>query len=559
MTRRPDKITRQWTRTPADELAVAAGCYFDLDAAERVRTFLKDYVRIAPTQAMRDEARAAGKPQPTAVPFILLDWQWTDFIAPLFGWRRADGRRRFDRGYVSMGKKNGKSALGAGIVLYMLLADGEQAAECYSFAAEREQAGIIYRACRDMIRASPALRKVCEPVDYLKRIRGPRNGFFSSRSSEHSSAEGVNSSLTLYDELHAAKDRQLFDALRYAGAARSQPLMLTITTAGDGADAAHVCREQHGYGKGVIRGDIDDLAFFGLIYEAPEGCELDDPAAWAAANPSLGETIRVDDMAAAAEEAKASPAKESSFRRYRLNQWVSNASAWLSEAMWDACPADLDEADLEGKECVAGLDLSSTDDLTAAVFVFADSDTGNVRVASRFFLPADNVARLEVKHRVPYAAWVKSGHLLLTPGNVVDYAAVRAEVRRFGETHLIRSVGLDRGWQGQAVEQALQDDGFDVVPVGAGWRSQSQPLKELEKIVKSQRLIHTGNPVLRWNALNAVVKTDDADNYSLSKGASRSKIDGIAALVSALHVVGHAPAVEENLYEQNPELITVDW
>lgn len=558
----PDAITRQWMRGPADKHAVAAGCYFDLDKAEYVRRFFHEILRIAPSQAECERCLLAGEPKPEAVPFKLLDWEWRDLIAPLFGWRRADGKRRFRRGYVSMAKKNGKSAIGSGLALYMICADGEADAEAYSFASDREQASLIYREAAKMVDASGDLQQVCHSLDYRKRINGPRRSFFQSSSSEARSKEGLHGHLILYDELHAARSRDLFDALRYAGAARSEPLMLTLTTAGDGANPAHICREQYEYAQGIIRGEILDPGFFALIYEAPAGCELDDPEAWKIANPSLGETILVDDLASAAEEAKASPAKESSFRRYRLNQWVSNATAWLSDALWDGCPADVEEPELAGQTCYAGLDLSSTDDLTAFVAIFPDADGDGVRLVSRFFLPEENVDRLERKHRVPYAAWIRSGHLILTPGNVVDYDDVRRVIREFATIHPVVHLGLDRGWQGQAMETALIEEGFDVVPVGAGWVSQDKPLKEIEKLVKSRRLRHDGNPVMRWNALNAICKTDDAGNYSLSKKLSRSKVDGVAALVNAIHCWTFATPSEpqaHNYYAANPQLLTLDW
>lgn len=534
-----DAVTKKWICGPDDEHAVKAGCYFDLAAAERVREFFRRFVRLPPTQGELQRSIDAGRPAPESRPLELIKWQWNDVIGPLFGWKRPDGRRRFRRGYVSTAKKNGKTGLSGGIMLYMLLADGEPSSECYSVASDRQQASLVYGEAAKMLEASPALQRYAYLRESTKTIIGQGRSFYRATSSESRSKEGLNGHLILYDELHAARSRVLFDALRYAGAARRQPIYLTITTAGDGADAAHICREQYDYAKGVIAGDIHDIEFLAKIFEAPEGAELDDPKAWEAANPSIDETIDREDLATAAQEAKDSPAKEASFRRYRLNQWVSNADAWISDTIWDACPKDPKLADLRpliGRSCYLGADLSSTDDLTALVAVFPpDEQDSQIRIVSRFFLPQDNIANLAQKHRVPYQAWAKSGHMKLTPGNVVDYDAVRDEAKAIAAVCPVLKLGLDRGYQGQSLELDLIDDGFDVVPVGAGWRSQSQPLKDIEKLVKARRLVTDGNPVMRWNALNTRVKVDDAGNYSLSKRLSRAKIDGIAALANAVH------------------------
>lgn len=557
-----DAVTKQWIRGPADELAVRNGCYFDLAAAERVRRFFRQFLRLPPPQSVVAAAVARGEAIPPPQPLELIGWQWDGCIGPLFGWKRPDQSRRYRRGYWSVAKKNGKTELVSALLIYLLLADGEENAEVYSVAGSREQAGLVYAAANRMRDKSPQVKKLIRNVDSTKRLVAPRNSFYRTLSSEHSTSEGINAHGVIYDELHSAKGRELFDALKYAGSARRQPVSLTITTAGDGADPAHICREQYDYAKAVERGEIKDWEYLPYIAEAPAGCDLDDPAAWRAANPSLGVTLREEDLAAAAAEAKASPAAESSFRRYKLNQWVSNAEAWLSDTLFDALPADLDPATLAGRTCYAGIDLSSTDDLTAAVYLFPPPEGSDVvDILVQPFVPGENVQRLERKHRVPYAAWARDGHLLTTPGNVVDYDSVCQRVRKHAEAHPIKMIGLDRKFQGASVEQDLIEDGFDVAPIGAGWVSQDAPLKEIEKRVKSLRLRHAGNPVLRWNMLSAVVKTDDAGNYSLTKRLSRAKVDCVAALVCAVAVWMHDEANREpgNYYEKHPELIVLDF
>jgi phage terminase large subunit-like protein len=543
MTVTTDDITR-WIRGPADESAAANGCYFDLAAAERVRTFFRRFLRITTRE---------GKIQP----FELLGWQWERVIAPLFGWKRADGLRRFTRGYISTAKKNGKTEIVSGLALFLLLADGEPGAEIYSAASDREQAGLIYRAAAKMVDNSAALDSACTCKDSTKTIVGQGRSFYRALSAEAGTKDGPNASAILFDELHAQPDRELWDKLRYAGSARRQPLMLTITTAG--SDKETICGEQYEYAKRVQAGEIVDDQFFVCIFEADSKDDWTQEATWHRANPSLGVTITIEQFRADLTEALESPAKENSFRRYRLNQWVQTADAWLSMEQWDKCPRDADAQDLAGRECYAGLDLSATDDTTALELVFPMGDM--LQVLSFFWLPEDNIATLEKKHRVSYRAWAKAGHMRLTPGNVVDYAMVRRQIGELAKMYHIKQLSIDRKFQGQSLENDLIADGFDVVPAGQGWVSQDLPAKDLEKRIKAGIIDHGGNPILRWHASNVVVDIDKNNNYTINKRKSRSKIDGIAALLMAIYAYMQGrnkqskDAAGGSFYERNPDFI----
>jgi phage terminase large subunit-like protein len=509
----------QWIRTPADMHAVRAGCYFDRPAAKRVRTFFKQFLR----HATGDFVGQA---------FILLPWQWRDVVAPLFGWKQADGRRRFDRGYLSCAKKNGKSGLSAGLALFLLIADGEAGAEVYSAAGDRDQAALIYREMVKMIAASPALSRILHYTDSSKLIAGPDRSFYKAMSAEAGTKEGLNASAIIFDELHAQPNRELWDCLRYAGSARRQPLLLTITTAGE--DKETICGEQYEYAKRVESGEVPDFKFYAKIYEAAPEDDWESEATWRQANPSLGVTVQMDQFRAAFLEAKSSPAKEGSFRRYRLNQWVKTEGVWLSIEQWKACGADkLAAQDYDGLPCVGGLDLSATDDTTALVLIFEGAD-GTIDLLPFFWLPADNVLELEKRHRVPYRAWAKQGLIKLTPGNVVDYDTIRTDINALGKRFDISQLAIDRKFQGQSVENDLIEDGFNVVAAGAGWVSQDLPAKELEKLLKAGLIRHGGHALLAWHASNVVVDIDKNNNYSINKRKSRSKIDGIAALLMAM-------------------------
>lgn len=537
-------VPAKWIRTAADRRAVEEGCYFDLARAERVREFFARFV-------VHTTGGFAGKP------FILLDWQWDGIIAPLFGWRRPDGRRRFSRAYLSTPKKNGKTTLLAGLALYLLLADDEPSAEVYSAAADREQAGLIYREAAGMVEKSRALAKLLKPHRSTKTITGPLRCLFRALSAESKTKEGLNAHAILFDELHAQAGRELWDCLRYAGAARAQPLHLSITTAG--GDLATICGEVYQYAKRILSGEnAEDTSFFACIFEAGPKDDWQDEATWFKANPSLGVTIPLEAFRSDALEARESPAKENSFRRYRLNQWVQTADAWLSMDQWDECgKTEVDPAELAGRECYAGLDLSATDDTTALVLTFPEPD-GGVTVLPFFWLPRDNIVGLEKKHKQTYRAWAKSGHFSLTDGNVVDYQAVRAKVAELAKVYKIRKLALDRKFQGQQVENDLVADGHNVEPAGQGWVSQDVPAKELERLLKAGRVRHGGHPVLRWHASNVVVDIDKNGNYSINKKRSRSKIDGIAALLMALMAKLQAQATPTETYvSKRPSLIVL--
>lgn len=544
----PRDVTAEWIRGPADERAVAAGHYFDLAAAERVRDFFHRFLRHTTGQW-------AGKP------FELLGWEWRDVIGPLFGWKKPNGLRRFTRGYLSCGKKNGKTGLLSGLSLFLILADGEAAAEVYSAASDRAQAALIFTEAAKMIDASPPLQRVCSYLESTKTILNKCDrSFYRAMSAEAGTKDGPNAHAILFDELHAQPNRELWDKLRYAGSARTQPLMLAITTAG--SDKETICGEQYEYAKRVIAGDVTDHSFFAQIYEAGEQDDWTSEETWHKANPSLGVTIDIDKFRADFIEARETPAKENSFRRYRLNQWVQTADAWLSMDQWDACKGTLDalllRKAMEGMECYGGLDLSATDDTTALLLLFHDASTGAIDLVPFLWLPQENILKLERKHRVPYTAWAREGYIELTPGNVVDYNLIRARLRELAAKYQIKQLAIDRKFQGQSLENDLIADGFNVVPHGQGWVSQDLPAKELERLLKAGLLRHGGHPVYRWHASNVVVDIDKNGNYSINKRLSRSKIDAIAATLMALLCKMQDAGGDEELYvNKNPKLIVV--
>jgi phage terminase large subunit-like protein len=533
----------EWVRTAADVRAVANGCWFDVAAAERFREFCRKFLR----HTMGSERAKAGDP------FELLDWQYRDVFAPLLGWKRADGRRRFEKAYISTAKKAGKSTILGALAIYLLLTEGPRA-HLYSAAVEREQAAIIFGEAAAMIRASAGLSKLIRAKPSTKTLVAG-DSFYRALSSDAGSKEGLNANAVFVDELHAWRDRALFDALAYAGSARPNALTVIITTAGD--DMNSVWGEEYTRAKRWLAGDYVDDHYYAVIYEADPADDWTSPATWAKANPSLGHTVTVEKIEAECREAKEIPSAQARFKRYRCNLPVSLEATWLNMTAWDECAGEVDPETLKGRTCYAGLDLASVNDLCALTLLFPEDD-GTATVLPIFWLPGDNIDALAKQHKVSYRVWTDTGALRTTEGNVIDYDQIVAQIIELGTTYKIKQLGIDRLFQGQAVETRLMNAGLDVVPIGQGWRSQSLPAKELERLILSRRLRHGGHPILRWNAGNVVAVRDSADNISISKNKSRSKIDGIAALLmSLLCKLNDTNGTAANYYETH-DLIVLD-
>jgi phage terminase large subunit-like protein len=536
-------MTRSLIMSLADEKAYADGCRLSLLAADRVAFFFRTFLR-------HSKGQFAGKP------FELLDWQFNDVIAPLFGWKRPDGTRRYRRAYIEVPKKNGKSTLAAGIALYLLLGDDEPGAEVYSAAADRDQASIVFNEALAMVRASPALSSRLKAVASMKRILNPKTeSWYQALSAEVHTKEGLNIHGLIFDELHAQPTRALWDTLIYGGAARRQPLSISITTAG--YDKESICYEQHRYAKAILAGEIVDHQFFSFIAAAQEEDDWTDPAVWRKANPSYGITISEDSFKADALEAQNSAARENAFRRYRLNQWTEQDVRWLQMERWDECDiAIVYEGEIEplaGKLCYAGLDLASTTDLAALVLLFPDTD-GSYDILCWFWAPERACRERERTNKTRYDAWVRQGLITQTPGDVVDYDRIRVKILELGELYDIREIAIDR-WNSTQLATQLQGDGFEVVGFGQGFASMTAPTKELESLMLSGKLRHGGNPVLRWMAGNVTVETDAAGNLKPSKKKSTEKIDGIVALIMALGRAMVRPELDSVYDGQGVDLI----
>ena len=468
-------------------------------------------------------------------PFHLLPWQ-EKIIRDVFGTVRDDdlSMRQYTTAYIEIPKKNGKSELGAAIALNMLINDDEWKAEVYSCASDRQQAAIVFDVAVDMVRQSPALMKRVKIIPSTRRmIYQPTGSIYQVLSSEVATKHGLNVSACIFDELHTQPTRALYDVMTQgSGDARKQPLWFLLTTAG--TDRNSICWEVHQKALDILEGRKNDPRFYPVLFGLPDEADWTSEENWYRANPSLDHTITIDKVRDAFRQAQETPADENQFRQLRLNQWVKQSVRWMPMDKWDECGGVVDPYALEGRTCYAGLDLSSTSDLTALVLVFPPTSEDEPYIALPFFwLPEETLSLRVRRDHVPYDQWAKRGFIQTTEGNVVHYGFIERFICELGERYDIREIAHDR-WNATMMVQTLEDDGFTMVPFGQGFKDMSPPTKELMRLVLEHRLCHGGHPVLRWNMDNAFVRTDPAGNLKLDKEKSTEKVDGAVALVMAL-------------------------
>jgi phage terminase large subunit-like protein len=544
---------------PNDERALLDGCMPDIKRAERVRKFYKT--------AMRLPAPGGG-----TQPFEMLEWWYRDVMAPLFGWLRPDGRRRYDKGFITTAKKSAKSTIVSGLPLYMMLADGEDEAEAYSAATDRDQASIVFQKTLRSVRLSDALKRVVHPIESRKRIEHKASGsWYEAISSDADSAEGKNPHLLLVDELHAWKDRKFFNSLMYGDIAREQSLFLMITTAGE--ERASVGFEEYELAKALFDPDDDfySLNHFAFIAESTDEQEWDDPQGWKDANPSIGQGYRlptIEKLQTRCDEAKKSPRKKREFLRYICNRWGdAEVNPWLDLEAWKACIA-LEQVPHLGERTWGGLDLSRTRDLTAMVLVWPDGEC--LDVECRFWCPEGRLKQFEEEWRVPLRDWAQMGFVMPTPGNSVDYAYVRREISGvmldeegkplegrwdgcLAERYDIQEIAFDPYNASKLVTELGEYDGLTMVEMRQGYVTLNSPSKALENLVVNRQLRPGHNPVLNWMVRHCEVDDDPAGNIKPSKRRSRYKIDGIVALIMALGRADLAPVQGPSYYETHDD------
>lgn len=493
--------------------------HYDKKKADRAVTFIENLCHT--------KGKWAG------TPFWLLPWQ-EQLIRDIFGIVKPDGNRQFRTAFVEICKKVGKSELAAAVALYLLYADNEPSAEVYGAAADRQQASIVFDVAKQMVEMSPALMKRSKLMGATKRIVNYSNaGYYQVLSAEVGGKHGFSVSGLVFDEIHTQPNRQLYDVLTKGSSdARQNPLHFIITTAGN--DRHSIAYELHTKAVDILEGRRVDPTFYPVVYGLKDDEDWEDEANWYKVNPSLGYTVDIERLRDAYREAKQNPADEVTFKWLRCNMWVSSTVAWIPDAIYMRGNEPIDMDALAGRDCYAGLDLSSTGDITALVLIFPPRNEDEKYVLLPYFwIPEETIPRRVKANSVPYDIWEKQGYIMSTEGNVIHYDFIEKFIMYLSEKYHILEIAVDR-WNATQMIQNLEGEGFTIVPFGQGFSSMSAPTKEFYRLLMDGRIIHGGNPVLRWMAGNIVIDTDPAGNIKVTKAKSKEKIDGIVAAIMAL-------------------------
>jgi phage terminase large subunit-like protein len=462
---------------------------------------------------------------------VLEDWQIA-IVIQLFGWKHVrTGMRRFRRLYEEVARKNAKSTLAAGILLYMLAADGEPGAHCYSAATTGEQAREVFDVARNMVLRLPEFQARFG-VEYGKHdITIPQTASSCKPlNAEGSTLDGLNIHCAVVDELHAHKTRAVYDVLDSATGARSQPLILMITTAG--SDRSGICYEQRGYTIKVLEGVIEDDSWLGVIFTLDEDDLWHDPKVWRKANPNLGVSVQVDDLESACKKALATPSAQANFLTKRLNVWVNSDSAWMDMVAWDRCgDKELREEKLRHLPCWIGLDLASKVDIAAKVKLWYDEAADHYYLKGTYWLPE---RAIELGRNSQYDGWRRAGFLQASDGEVTDFDLIEESLIADVSNLLVKEVGFDPHQATQLVGHMLEA-GLPMVECRQMVLVMSEPMKFLEALVLQGKLTHDDNPVMNWMISNVVCHRDAKDNVYPRKEREENKIDGPVAAIMALN------------------------
>jgi len=541
------------------------GIKWDKNAALRTIGYFHDVLHLA-------GGEFEGKP------FILLDWECF-VVGSLFGWKAADGFRRFRVGYIETAKGSGKSPLLAGIGLYMLTADNEPRAEVYSAATKRDQATILFRDAVAMVEQSPALSsrlKISGSKGNEWNLYYLETGsFFRPVSSEDRGVgqSGPRPHCGLLDEIHEHPTNAMVEFMRAGMKQRRQALNLMITNSGH--DRKSPCFGYHDYGAKVAAGELQDDSFFSYICALDEKDDpLNDESCWIKVNPSLPHTPGLKYLREQVREAKGMPSKESIVRRLNFCEWVDSSDPWISRDRWMACVNDI-ELPEEPLPCVAAIDLSGKTDLTALTLEFKLPDESR-SAFTWYWTPRDTLRERENRDRSPYTQWVNAGDLIAVDGRSIDYAWIAQQIKELNEDYQIKILAFDR-WRISDLIRELDEAGVEcymakieidndgkeevipaegqgfgiaMLPHGQGYKDMGPAVDDLEGVVLNNTIIIQDNPVTNMCAANAVLQTDPAGNRKFAKQKSTGRIDGMISLAMANRVSrllsGLKPAVDIN-------------
>jgi phage terminase large subunit-like protein len=491
-------------------------------------------------------------------PIRLREWQ-KELIREAIDPIDEDGNRQIRRAVWSFGRKNGKTALAAALLLCALVGPlSVPNGEVYSAATTREQAAVVYKMASQMVKADPDLREICRCLDTTKRITVPHlNAFYQALAAEAGSTHGQNPHFCIYDELAQARDRELYDVINTSFDAQPEALFLVIST--QSSDDASIMSDLVDDVMLQQAGMLDDPTFTGRVYKVPDDADPFDESIWHLANPALGDFKMLSGMQAQAEKAKRSPSALNAFRNLHLNQRVDASAAFIGSTDWRNCEGPTGEIE-PGRDCYLGIDLSGKRDLTAIVAVFPRDDGKKADLRSYFFTPNEDLAERSRQDGAQYPLWSDEGWLEAISGRTVDYSIVANKIIELNTRFNIRQARFDR-WRIEDLKRALENLGvsgeqLNLVPHGQGFKDMAPALDDFEEVIISGELIHDGNPVLTYCLSNVKVLSDPSGNRKFDKRAKHKRIDG--AVAAAMAVAGWKRPAEEtgpSVYESRGVMV----
>lgn len=505
-----------WIRTPQDEAAVAQGCWFDLKASEAVRTYFC-------------ERFSHGKDRFYNQPFIIGvdNWLNRDVLGPIYGWRTADNFRRCRSAYIEVPKKNGKTQVAAGISLVELRY--VRGARVYMLATSKGQATECFDEAAGMVERRSWLKRFYKVLRSTGTIIYPRmNSSIQVLAKNAAGSEGKNASALILDELHAWTDRSLFDSLLFAGAARSNPLMFMITTAGK--DLSSLCYSEHERAERQAKGLDLSIDHHSIIYAADRHGKWDDIDQWKKANPNFDVTMTERSIKLDIEAARGRPSRIAALKRYRLNIWTNESDTWLDQSKWSSLEK-ISFEELAG-EAYGGLDMARINDFAA--FVLLLRDPKGWQFFPRLYVPGDKVTEKEEIDKIPLSMWIDKGWVIATKGAEIDADIIRRDIVAAHKRFSLIDLGYDPYMCGQLAKQLRAEDGIECTAVPQTMPFMAVPATELERAITSRTIRHNHNPALLWMVGNAIAIQDNNGNVRPSKKRSRGRIDGVVAGVIAM-------------------------
>jgi len=505
--------------------APSRGFFYDLEKASRAIGFFGDVLCL-------NGGEFEG------APYNLLPWQ-RFIVGSLFGWVDKKGLRRFRVAYVETGKGSGKSPLAAGIGLYGMVADDEPRAEIYAAARKKDQAMILFRDAVAMVDQSPHLSKRLVKSGVGERcwnLAYQETGSFFKPLSSDNSQSGPRPHIVLLDEIHEHRDNRIIEMLRAGTKGRRQALIFMITNSGH--DRTSACWDYHQYGIQAAEQQSKDDTFFSYICALDENDEpFKNKDCWPKANPSLGVTISDKYLQEQVDQAAGMPSKQSIVRRLNFCQWTEGDASWIGPEDWDRIQDDECTIEaLRGRTCYAGLDLSSTTDLTSLVLLFEPTEADEYwRIHPYFWLPADGLVQKSDNDRVPYTTWRDAGWLETTPGRAINKRFVVSRLAEISGLVDLKLLSYDR-WRINDFRTLLNEEGLEIEmhEHGQGYKDMSPSVEELERLILSNNIRFNNNPVMRWCSSNIVIETDPTGSRKFNKAKSWGRIDGMVASVMAV-------------------------